>query len=150
MAKRIIERFREPFVVEGWEFVIRPSIGIALGNVRQNSAEELLRKADTAMYQIKGRDDHYQVFDPAMYEQALRRLKLEGDIRRAIEDEEFVVCYQPIVDLQTEEVWGMEALVRWEHPEQQGLLAPSQFIPVAEEAGLVVPMGRCILEWLAA
>ncbi len=146
VADRIVERFRAPLVVEGREFVIRPSIGIALGTARQKTAEDLLRDADTAMYQAKGRDDDYRVFDPAMYEQALRRLKLEGDLRRAIEDEEFVVCYQPIVNLQTGEASGVEALVRWEHPEQQGLLAPSQFISVAEEAGLVVPMGRWVLE----
>jgi EAL domain-containing protein (putative c-di-GMP-specific phosphodiesterase class I) len=132
--------------VEGRKFVIRPSIGIALGNARQKTAEDLLRDADTAMYEVKGREDHYRVFDPNMYEQALRRLKLESDLRRAIENEEFVVCYQPIVNLQTGETSGVEALVRWQHPEQQGLLAPSQFISVAEEAGLVVPMGRWVLE----
>ncbi|MCA1717110.1 MAG: EAL domain-containing protein [Actinobacteria bacterium] len=146
VAERIVERFKAPLVVEGREFVIRPSIGIALGEARQKTAEDLLRDADTAMYQAKGRDDDYRVFDPAMYEQALRRLKLENDLRRAIEDEEFVVCYQPIVNLQTGEASGVEALVRWEHPDQQGLLAPSQFISVAEESGLVVPMGRWVLE----
>ena len=146
VAERIGERFREPFVLEGREFVIKPSIGIAVGTARQNTAEELLRDADTAMYQAKERDDDYRVFDPNMYEQALRRLKLESDLRRAIEDEEFVVCYQPIVDLNTGETWRMEALVRWEHPEQEGLLAPPQFVPVAEEAGLVVPIGSWVLE----
>jgi diguanylate cyclase (GGDEF)-like protein/PAS domain S-box-containing protein len=146
VAERIAERFREPFVLEGREFVIKPSLGIAVGTARQKTAEELLRDADTAMYQAKEQDAGYRVFDPNMYEQALRRLKLESDLRRAIEDEEFVLCYQPIVDLNTGETWRMEALVRWQHPEQEGLLAPSQFVPIAEEAGLVVPMGRWVLE----
>jgi diguanylate cyclase (GGDEF)-like protein/PAS domain S-box-containing protein len=146
VAERIVERFRAPLVVDGRELFIKPSIGIALGTARENTAEDVLRDADTAMYQAKGQDDDYRVFDPAMYEQALRRLKLEGDLRRAIENEEFVVCYQPIVNLQTGETSGVEALVRWQDPEQQGLLAPSQFISVAEESGLVVPMGRWVLE----
>ncbi len=146
VAERIVERFIAPLVVDGRELFIKPSIGIALGTARENTAEEILRDADTAMYQAKRRDDDYRVFDPAMYEQALRRLELEGDLRRAIENEEFVVCYQPIVNLQTGETSGLEALVRWHDPEQQGLLAPSRFISVAEESGLVVPMGRWVLE----
>ena len=80
-----------------------------------------------------------------MYEQVLRRLRLEGDLRRAIEQEEFVVHYQPIVHLRSGEPWGLEALVRWKHPEQ-GLLGPSQFVAVAEEAGLVIPVGRWVLK----
>jgi EAL domain-containing protein (putative c-di-GMP-specific phosphodiesterase class I) len=80
-----------------------------------------------------------------MYERAAGRLELDNDLRRAIEAEEFVVHYQPIVSLQTGENWGLEALVRWEHPER-GLLAPSEFVPIAEESGLVVPMGEFVLE----
>ncbi len=80
------------------------------------------------------------MFNPAMHERAFRRLEVENDLRRAIEQEEFIVHYQSIVDLQTGELWGMEALVRWNHP-QRGLLEPSEFVPIAEESGLVIPMG---------
>jgi EAL domain-containing protein (putative c-di-GMP-specific phosphodiesterase class I) len=97
------------------------------------------------MYRAKTEGCNYCVFDPTMHEQALGRLELENDLRRAIEEDEFVVHYQPIVSLQTGAVWGMEALVRWEHPER-GLLDPGEFVPVAEESGLVVPMGELVLE----
>src|SRR5918997_7068977 len=79
-----------------------------------------------------------------MYERAIDRLNLENDLRRAIEEDEFVVHYQPIVSLQTGELWGMEALVRWEHPER-GLLNPDEFVPIAEESGFVIPMGEQVL-----
>jgi EAL domain-containing protein (putative c-di-GMP-specific phosphodiesterase class I) len=144
-AERMVGLFRESFVVDGREFVIRPRIGIALGTARQKTTEELLREADTAMYQAKGRDEGYRVFDPEMYDQALKRLQLESDLRHGIEAEEFVVHYQPVMNLQTGEVWGAEALLRWNHPER-GLLEPSQFVEVAEESGLIVPIGRQVLE----
>jgi len=97
------------------------------------------------MYRAKEEGLGYRVFEPVMYEQTLRRLKLENDMKRAIEAEEFVVRYQPIVDLWTGEAWGMEALVRWQHPER-GLLDPKEFVPGAEESGLVVPMGERVLK----
>ncbi len=147
VAERLMEALREPFVVNDSELFVKPSIGITLGSSRTKSCEDLLRDADTAMYRAKAEGSGYQVFEPVMYEQALRRLKMENDLRRAIESEEFVVHYQPIVDLHSEEggVWGVEALVRWRHPER-GFLNPKEFIPVAEESGLVVPMGERVLE----
>ncbi len=145
VAERLMDAFREPFVANGRELFVKASIGIALGTSRTKSSEELLRDADTAMYRAKAEASGYQVFEPVMYEQALRRLRMENDIRRAIESEEFVVHYQPIVGLRSGEVWGVEALVRWRHP-QRGLLDPKEFIAIAEESGLVVPMGEGVLK----
>jgi diguanylate cyclase (GGDEF)-like protein len=144
VAERIIEEFRMPFQVGGRDLHVGPSIGIALGDARTKSPEDLLRDADTAMYQAKGSGTGYGVFDPAMYERVLGRLNLENDIRRAIEADEFVVHYQPLVSLETGRTWGLEALVRWEHPER-GMLLPDDFVTVAEEGGLVVPLGEHVL-----
>jgi EAL domain-containing protein (putative c-di-GMP-specific phosphodiesterase class I) len=119
-------------------------MGVALGGKDTRSPEDLLRDADTAMYRTKEEGSDYKVFDKSMYERAMDRLELENDLRRAIEQEEFVVHYQPIVNLLTDELWGLEALVRWEHPER-GLLDPDEFVPVAEQSGLVVPMGEMVL-----
>ena len=145
VARRITEELRKPLVMESKNLFSSASIGVALGDARNKSPEDLLRDADTAMYRAKEEHAVYRVFHPSMYERAAGRLELDNDLRRAIEAEEFVVHYQPIVSLQTGENWGLEALVRWEHPER-GLLAPSEFVPIAEESGLVVPMGEFVLE----
>jgi len=145
LAERLVECLGEPFVVEGTEMFVGASIGIALGSASTKSSEEMLRDADTAMYRAKEAGSGYRLFDPEMYERAVERLELENNIRRAVRTEEFVVHYQPIVHLRSGEVRKVEALVRWKHPER-GLLDPSQFLPVAEESGLVVPLGEGVLE----
>ena len=144
VAERITEELRRPFIMEGRDLYVIASIGISLGDARTHDPDDLLREADTAMYRVKDEGGDFRVFNPAMYERAFRRLEVENDLRRAIEQEEFVIHYQPMVDLQTGELWGMEALVRWDHPER-GLLEPSEFVPVAEQSGLVIPMGEQIL-----
>jgi diguanylate cyclase (GGDEF)-like protein len=146
VAERITEELRWPFIVEGRELYVTASIGISLGDARTHDPDALLREADTAMYRAKGEGEGFRVFDPSMYERAFRRLEVENDLRRAIEREEFVVHFQPIVRLDDDGgVWRIEALVRWEHPER-GLLDPDEFVPVAEESGLVVPIGEQVLE----
>jgi len=146
VAQRIVEALQEPFGLDGREFVVAASIGIALGEARTNSPEELLRDADTAMYRAKEEGTlKCKVFEPSMYKQVLGRWQLENDMRCALENEEFRVRYQPIINLRTGQAWGVEALVRWERPEW-GLLDPEPFISVAEESGLIVPLGRWVLE----
>jgi diguanylate cyclase (GGDEF)-like protein/PAS domain S-box-containing protein len=155
VAERITEEFRKPFNIEGRDLYVAASIGISLGDARTHDSDGLLRDADTAMYRAKDEIESYTLFDPSMYALAFRRLELENDLRRAIEQEEFVVRYQPIVRLDDEGGVGrIEALVRWDHPER-GFLDPDEFVPIAEESGLVVPMGeqvlehacRCAVEW---
>jgi diguanylate cyclase (GGDEF)-like protein/PAS domain S-box-containing protein len=144
VAERIIDELRERFVLDGRELYARASIGIAIGEDRTKDPDDLLRDADTAMYRAKDEGWEYAVFDPVMYEKAIDRLEVENDLGRAVEQEEFVVHYQPIVSLQTGEVFAVEALVRWEHPER-GLLDPDEFVPMSEESGLVIPMGEQVL-----
>jgi diguanylate cyclase (GGDEF)-like protein/PAS domain S-box-containing protein len=144
VAERITQELRRPFILEGRDLYVIASIGIALGDARTHDSDDLLREADTAMYRAKDEGGDFRVFNPAMYDRAFRRLEVENDLRRAVEQEEFVIHYQPMVDLQSGELWGLEALVRWDHPER-GLLEPSEFVPVAEESGLVIPMGEQIL-----
>ena len=145
VAERIVDEVTDPFVLEGRELYVSFSIGIAQGNARTKSPLDLLRDADTAMYRAKSEHADHRVFDPAMYERAMKRLELENDLRRGVEAQEFVAHYQPIVDLETGETWGMEALLRWKHPER-GLLEASEFMAIFEESGLAVPAGERVLE----
>ncbi len=141
-ADLLIESLREPFTNLGGDFVVTCSVGIVLGTRGRGDPTALLRDADTAMYAAKGAGrDRRVIFDPSMNRRAVERLKLERDLRTALHEGELKLCYQPKVSLETGEIVGLEALARWQHPER-GLIIPEAFIPLAEETGLIIPLGR--------
>jgi diguanylate cyclase (GGDEF)-like protein len=145
VAERIQDSLRSPFELAGREVIISTSIGIAFNTADANHAEEMLRHADIAMYRAKEKGKaQFQVFDEAMHEHASKKLQLETEMRQALERGEFEVHYQPIVELQTTRLDGFEALVRWKHP-TLGIVSPAEFIPMAEESGLILPLGKWIL-----
>ncbi|MFN7979687.1 MAG: EAL domain-containing protein, partial [Vicinamibacterales bacterium] len=145
VAKRVQQMAEQPLTLDGQDVFATASIGVAVATDAHKSAEDIIRDADLAMYRAKhGGAGGYSVFDAALHEMAVRRLRLETDLRRAIDRDEFRVWYQPIVSLATEEIVGAEALVRWQHPEH-GMVPPQEFLGVAEEIGIIAQIDEYVL-----
>ena len=146
VAQRLSDALAEPVMEGGEELRVAASVGIAVATSGLPTPEELLRDADAAMYRAKDRGrGRFEIFDEAMRARAMGRLQIENGLRRALRNDELRVFYQPVVSVTTGQIVGTEALVRWEHPDR-GLLEPAEFITVAEECGLIIPLGRWVLE----
>jgi len=146
IAERALASFHSPFLLKGKEVIVGSSIGIALCNEPEATVDDLLAHADMAMYMAKAAGKgRIEMFQPVMAAAMLKRAELQSDLRRAVEREEFVVHYQPIVSVFDGSVVGIEGLVRWDHP-QRGILLPGDFVGLAEDSGVIVPMGRFVLE----
>lgn len=146
LAARVVAALAVPVLVGGCEIALSASVGFAVSDAEADQPERLLRNADTALYEAKaaGRG-RARAFDTEIHLRALRRLELESDIRRALREQEFALQYQPQIDLQSGNLVGVEALLRWRHP-RLGMVPPADFVPIAEQTGLIVPLGRWVIQ----
>ena len=148
-AERFLGSLTEPFVLAGTQLFVKASVGIVVGHAGV-SAVELLRNADVAMYKAKNQGgNRFEIFDPDMHAAALHRLQLKADLERALQTDELHIEYQPIVRLTDGGIVGLEALLRWRHPER-GPVSPAEFVPLAEETGMIVEIGEWVLRTAAA
>ncbi|HTD06934.1 EAL domain-containing protein [Undibacterium sp.] len=145
VVKKILESSAQPFCINGKEFRTTASIGIAVAPEDGADVETLLKNADVAMYRAKVNGNSYQFYSPQMNKDSLKRFTLESNLRLALDRNEMFLHYQPKLDLRTGEISGVEALLRWKHP-QLGMVSPAEFIPLAEESGLIIEIGKWVLK----
>ena len=144
IAERLQRAIAEPFRIDDHELNVTSSMGVVVSDGREHGAGELVRNADEAMYRAKRQGIPYEVFDEGMRTRVRARARMETDLERAVEEREFRLLYQPQIDLRTGEIVGLEALIRWDHPER-GMIEPSEFMWLAEETGLITRIGEWAL-----